>query len=48
MSLDANFELHTGDQVPAFLIPECCREGWDACPHVVNRVSKPKRRNVGL
>lgn len=30
------------------IIPECCREGWDACPHVVNRVTKPAKRNIGL
>lgn len=29
-------------------VPECCREGWDSCPHVVNRDVKPKRTNVGL
>lgn len=30
-----------------FLIPECCREGWDTCPHVVKRV-KPTKKNIGL
>lgn len=29
-------------------IPECCREGWDSCPHVVNREIKKKKKNIGL
>jgi hypothetical protein len=28
-------------------IPQCCREGWDTCPHVAKR-EKPKKRNIGL
>ena len=28
-------------------VPECCREGWDSCPHVV-RKEKPKKTNIGL
>lgn len=30
-----------------FLIPQCCREGWDSCKHVVKRQKKIKT-NVGL
>jgi hypothetical protein len=30
------------------IIPECCREGWDTCPHVVKRDDRPKRNNIGL
>lgn len=29
------------------IIPECCREGWDSCPHVLKK-QKPAKRNVGL
>lgn len=29
------------------LIPECCREGWASCPHVVKK-NKPAKRNLGL
>ena len=28
-------------------IPECCREGFESCPHVV-KPYKPKKRNIGL
>lgn len=28
-------------------IPDCCREGWENCPHVVNRQKKTKT-NIGL
>jgi len=28
-------------------IPECCREGWESCPHVVKRQQK-RRVNKGL
>lgn len=31
-----------------FLIPDCCREGWDDCPHVVNRDQVRRRTNIGL
>jgi hypothetical protein len=34
--------------LPSFLIPECCREGWEDCPHVVNRKKEFKRYNIGL
>lgn len=32
---------------PTIIIPRCCREGWDSCPHQVKRVKKSKK-NVGL
>ena len=28
-------------------IPECCREGWESCTHVVKKV-KLKKKNIGL
>jgi len=28
-------------------IPDCCREGWENCPHVAQR-PKPKKSNIGL
>lgn len=30
-----------------FIIPVCCREGHDDCPHVVKRQKKEKR-NIGV
>lgn len=30
------------------IIPDCCKEGWDNCPHVINRPKKPAKRNIGL
>lgn len=30
-----------------FLIPDCCREGWASCEHVVKPFRKPKG-NIGL
>ncbi len=32
----------------AMFIPTCCREGWEDCPHVVNRKVKQRKRNIGL
>ena len=29
------------------IIPQCCREGWDTCPHVLKKQKKVKR-NIGL
>ncbi len=29
------------------IIPDCCREGWDTCPHIPKKQRKIKR-NVGL
>lgn len=29
-------------------IPDCCREGWPDCPHVVNREPVKNKRNIGL
>ncbi len=28
-------------------IPECCKEGWDSCTHVIQKQRKVKR-NVAL
>lgn len=31
------------------LIPDCCREHWDTCPHVVNKKEyEKKKQNIGL
>lgn len=30
-----------------FIIPQCCREGWDSCKHVAKK-ERRKKRNVGL
>ena len=29
------------------IIPQCCLEGWESCPHVVKKPDRVKR-NVGL
>lgn len=29
------------------IIPQCCREGWENCPHQTKRTKKIKQ-NVGL
>lgn len=29
------------------IIPQCCREGWDSCPHVPKRF-KQSKTNIGL
>ena len=34
-------------RLPVILIPECCREGWPTCPHVVKR-ERRKPVNIGL
>ena len=31
-----------------WIVPECCREGWDDCPHVVNREEVRRKNNIGL
>ncbi len=28
-------------------IPDCCREGWASCPHVI-KPKKPVKKNIGL
>lgn len=28
-------------------IPDCCRDNWDTCPHVVQRL-KARKGNIGL
>lgn len=33
--------------VEHMVIPECCREGWDSCPHVPRRQKKAKK-NIAL
>lgn len=29
-------------------IPQCCREGWDSCKHVIKKDNKKRKRNIGL
>jgi len=29
-------------------IPQCCREGWDDCPHVINKEPQRSKKNIGL
>ena len=29
------------------VIPQCCREGWDSCPHTPKR-KEQKRKNIAL
>lgn len=33
--------------VENMIIPQCCREGWDSCPHVLKKPKKTKN-NIGL
>ena len=35
------------DKVIQIIIPECCRGGWETCPHVPNRQKKVKQ-NIGV
>lgn len=35
-----------GDRLNA-MIPLCCKEGWDSCPHVPKKQRRAKK-NVGL
>lgn len=35
-------------ELPIVHIPECCREGWESCPHVVNRPTVPAKRNIAV
>lgn len=38
----------TGDMETVMVfIPECCREGWDNCPHVAQK-QKIKKKNIGM
>lgn len=34
-------------EVINIIIPECCREGHDDCPHVLKR-DKPKKGNIAV
>lgn len=35
------------EEIVSVFIPECCREGWPSCKHVVKR-QKPAKRNIAL
>ena len=42
-------ETEDGEQKEVLIfIPECCREGWDSCIHVVQSNLKKKKTNIGL
>lgn len=41
-------EPETVERGNTWVIPECCREGWDDCPHIVNREPQRIKRNIGL
>lgn len=43
---EVQLEDGTVEQV-SILIPQCCREGWKSCPHVVQKQKKIKK-NIGL
>lgn len=45
--LDPNVEIKEIG-IEDIIIPECCREGWDDCPHVINKPQKATRKNIGL
>lgn len=45
---DKNNRLKEVSEIIVPQIPQCCREGWDNCPHVVNRDKQQKKRNIGL
>jgi len=29
-------------------IPQCCREGWDSCKHVIKKDKERRKHNIGL
>lgn len=35
------------DERMRIIIPQCCREGWDSCPHVLKK-QRITKKNVGL
>jgi hypothetical protein len=35
------------DEIVPMFIPDCCREGWDSCPHVLKK-QRPTKKNIGL
>ena len=40
-------ETDQGPKEVLVFIPECCREGFESCTHVV-KPFKPKKKNIGL
>lgn len=44
-------ELPTGELLEQdrlnVIIPICCREGWESCPHVAKK-EKAKKRNIAV
>lgn len=42
----SNFQVEEG-RIQGFIIPQCCREGSDTCPHVAKKFRKNKQ-NIGL
>lgn len=39
-------QMFTVDNIN-IIIPQCCREGWDDCPHAVHK-EREKPKNVAL
>lgn len=33
---------------PTFIIPQCCREGWESCKHVARKANERIKRNIAL
>lgn len=40
--------FETAASKSTIIIPICCREGWDSCPHVINKKPRPAKKNIGL
>jgi len=45
--MENNTEKPKKREFQTIIIPQCCRENWDSCPHKVKRAEKQKH-NVGL
>lgn len=42
---------HNGNEVEKEVvmgIPQCCREGWQNCPHVIKKDAPRRKKNIGL
>lgn len=40
-------EMGEIEKVP-IIIPQCCKENWDNCPHIQHKPTTYKRKNIGL
>jgi hypothetical protein len=45
---DRNIGRQLDTEEVMVIIPECCREGWEDCPHVVRKDKERNRKNIGL